>query len=88
LLTLEDAIAEATTLALDQPSKHETPFGLTPRQLEILRLIAAGRTDREIADELFISYRTVTSHVRNILNQMGVDSRTAASTDAVRLGLI
>ncbi len=88
LLTLEDAIAEATTLSLYQPSEHETPFGLTPRQLEILRLMAVGRTDREIADELFISYRTVTTHVENILKRMGVDSRTAASTDAVRLGLI
>ncbi len=88
LLTLEDAIAETTTLSFDQPSEHEALFGLTLRQLEILRLMAVGRTDREIADELFISYRTVTTHVENILKRMGVDSRTAASTDAVRLGLI
>ena len=50
--------------------------------------MAEGRTDHEIAETLFISYRTVNSHVQDILNKMGVDSRTAASTDAVRLGLI
>jgi predicted ATPase/DNA-binding CsgD family transcriptional regulator len=87
-LSLEQVFTEAIGLSLDQPQKQETSFGLTPRQLEVLRLMAEGRTDREIADELFISYRTVTSHVQNILNQMGVDSRTTASTDAMRLGLI
>jgi non-specific serine/threonine protein kinase len=87
-LTLEEAVTEGTTLQLDRPQKSEPPFALTSRQLEILRRMADGRTDREIADELFISYRTVTTHVENILKQMGVDSRTAASTDAVRLGLI
>ena len=88
-LSIEAAVSEATTLPLDRPpQKSDTPFALTSRQLEILRLMADGRTDREIAGALFISYRTVTTHVENILKQMGVDSRTAASTDAVRLGLI
>jgi NarL family two-component system response regulator LiaR len=53
----------------------------------VLRLIAEGRTDQEIADALFIGYRTVTTHVTNILNKLGVDSRTAAGAQAVRLGI-
>jgi predicted ATPase/DNA-binding CsgD family transcriptional regulator/tetratricopeptide (TPR) repeat protein len=87
-LTLEDAFAEATILPLDQQSKPTTSHGLTARELDVLRLMAEGRTDREIADALFISYRTTTTHVGNILNKLGADSRTAAATDAVRLGLI
>ena len=50
--------------------------------------MAEGRTDQEIADALFIGYRTVTTHVTKILNKLGVDSRTAASTQAVRLGIV
>jgi non-specific serine/threonine protein kinase len=87
-MTLEAIIAEATSVQLNLSPSQQAPFRLTPRQLEILRLMAEGNTDQEIGDALFISYRTVTSHVQNILNQMGVDSRTAASTYALRLGLI
>jgi DNA-binding NarL/FixJ family response regulator len=87
-LTLHEAIAEATHLQLGQSRRQESLLGLTPRQLEVLRLMAEGRTDREIAAALFIEYRTVTTHVQNILNQLGVESRTAASTEAMRLGLI
>ncbi len=61
---------------------------LTPRQLEVLRLIADGFSDREIGEALFISHRTVMRHVSNILNTIGVDSRTAAATWAVRRKLI
>jgi DNA-binding CsgD family transcriptional regulator len=60
------------------------PLGLTPRELEVLRLIAQGRTDREIADELFISRHTVMRHVSHILAKLNVDSRTAAAAEAVR----
>jgi non-specific serine/threonine protein kinase len=87
-LTLEEAVTEATTVQLDHFQERDVRFALTPRQLEVLRLMADGRKDREIAEELFISERTVSSHVQSILNKMGVESRTAASTDAVRLGLI
>jgi DNA-binding NarL/FixJ family response regulator len=48
---------------------------LSCREREVLRLLALRYTDREIADTLFISYRTVTTHVSNILNKLGVDSR-------------
>lgn len=52
---------------------------LSCREREVLRLLALRYTDREIADRLFISYRTVTTHVSNILNKLGVDSRREAA---------
>jgi predicted ATPase/DNA-binding CsgD family transcriptional regulator len=62
--------------------------GLTPREVEVLRLIAQDRSNQEIADALFVSRRTVTSHVSAILGKLGVDTRTAAATLAVRHGLV
>lgn len=62
--------------------------GLTARELDVLRLIAEGMPDREIADTLFISPRTVTTHVTNILNKLGVSSRSAAVAYGVRHGII
>jgi DNA-binding NarL/FixJ family response regulator len=63
-------------------------YGLTPREVEVLRLIIEGLSDREIAERLFISHRTVMHHVTNILNKLGVNSRTAAATLAVREGIV
>ena len=54
----------------------------------MLRLFADGRTNQEIAAALFISPNTVTNHVTSILNKLGLDSRTAAATYAVRHGLV
>ncbi|HEV2528032.1 MAG TPA: LuxR C-terminal-related transcriptional regulator [Thermomicrobiales bacterium] len=73
-----------------RPSKQEQIAGLrlTRREMDVLRLIAAGRLDREIAEELFISHRTVTTHVTSILAKMAVSSRTAAAATAVRLGIV
>jgi DNA-binding NarL/FixJ family response regulator len=62
--------------------------GLTRRELEILRLVAVGRTNREIAHQLFLSRRTVDMHVRNMLAKLGCRSRTAATTKAHELGLL
>ena len=55
---------------------------LTSRELEVLRSLAAGRTNREIAAELFISDKTVSVHVSNILAKLGAGSRTAAAAIA------
>ncbi len=63
------------------------PLGLTARELEVLELIAAGRSNREIAAELFISAKTASVHVSNILAKLGVGSRGEAAATAYRLGL-
>jgi predicted ATPase/DNA-binding CsgD family transcriptional regulator/Tfp pilus assembly protein PilF len=62
-------------------------FDLTPRELDVLRLLEV-HTDREIADALFIGPRTVGTHVTNILNKLGVNTRTAAVAFAIRHGII
>jgi DNA-binding NarL/FixJ family response regulator len=62
--------------------------GLTARELQVLRLVAAGQTNRSIAAELFLSERTVERHVSNILTKLGVSSRAAATAHAYRHQLI
>jgi ATP/maltotriose-dependent transcriptional regulator MalT len=62
--------------------------GLSRRELEVVRLVASGRTNREIADELVLSTRTVDMHVRNILTKLRCRSRTEAATQAGALGLL
>jgi DNA-binding CsgD family transcriptional regulator/tetratricopeptide (TPR) repeat protein len=62
-------------------------FGLTPRELEVLRLVADGRSNRQIAEELFISAKTASVHVSNILAKLGVSSRVEAAAVAHRLAL-
>ncbi len=64
------------------------PFSLSPREKEVLAVLAEGRTNREIAGRLFISERTVAVHVRNILQKLGVAGRVEAATVALRLGLV
>jgi DNA-binding CsgD family transcriptional regulator len=61
---------------------------LSPRELEILQLIAEGYRDREIAARLYLSHHTVANHVRNILAKLDVQSRAAAIGQAIRAGLI
>ncbi len=63
-------------------------YGLSPREREVLNILAEGRTDRDIAARLFISERTVHVHVRRILAKLGVSSRTEAAGVAIRQGLI
>ncbi|HET7056173.1 MAG TPA: LuxR C-terminal-related transcriptional regulator, partial [Thermomicrobiales bacterium] len=62
-------------------------FGLTPRELDVLRLVAQGKSNQEIADTLFISVPTTKVHVRAILTKRNLDSRTAAAAFAIRNGL-
>jgi DNA-binding CsgD family transcriptional regulator/tetratricopeptide (TPR) repeat protein len=61
--------------------------GLTPRELEVLRLLVEGRSNRQIAEQLFISGKTASVHVTNILTKLGVHSRLEAAAMARRLGL-
>jgi len=62
-------------------------LGLTERELEVLRLVAAGRSNREIAGELFISPKTASVHVSNILGKLSVASRGEAAAKAHSLRL-
>jgi DNA-binding CsgD family transcriptional regulator len=64
------------------------PHGLTPRELQVLRLITAGGTNKAIADELVLSERTVDRHVSNIFTKLGVSSRTAATAYAYEHRLV
>jgi DNA-binding CsgD family transcriptional regulator/tetratricopeptide (TPR) repeat protein len=95
-LTQDQALAEARQVASvrdagDPPRGRDRRatqvHGLSPRKLAVLRLLAEGHSDREIAATLAITYRTATSYVTAILNKLGVPSRTAAATYAVRHGL-
>ncbi|MGW0805393.1 helix-turn-helix transcriptional regulator [Nonomuraea sp. NPDC002799] len=63
------------------------PLGLTARELEVLREVTSGRSNREIAEALFISIKTVSVHVSNILAKLGVATRGEAAATAHRLGL-
>ena len=69
------------------PPTPGDPFGLTRREREVLGLVAFGRTNRQIADALFISENTAGVHVSNILGKLGVATRTEAASVAVRLNL-
>ena len=62
--------------------------GLSRRELEVMRLVSVGRTNREIARELFLSPRTVDMHVRNILAKLSCRTRTEAASRAAELGLL
>ncbi|MCG2461506.1 LuxR C-terminal-related transcriptional regulator [Flavobacteriaceae bacterium F89] len=68
---------------LNQQRNHEA-FGLTLRELQVLRRVASGKTNKSVAGDLFISERTVDRHVSNIFNKLGVSSRVEATTFALR----
>ena len=74
------SVAWIDTLSAGAAEKAD--HGLTPRELEVLRLVAAGRSNREIGAELVISERTVARHLQNIFAKLRVSSRTAASAFA------
>ena len=61
--------------------------GLSAREIEVLTLVAAGYSNGEIAERLFISIKTASVHVSHILDKLGVSTRTEAATIGVRLGL-
>ncbi|MEV6326788.1 AAA family ATPase [Streptomyces sp. NPDC051909] len=72
----------------ERPEPEGDAFGLTPREQDVLRLVAAGRTNRQIAEELFISPKTASVHVSNILAKLGVAGRGEAAALAHRLRLL
>jgi DNA-binding CsgD family transcriptional regulator len=63
-------------------------YGLTPREIDVLRLIALGRSNPAIAEMLFISSRTAQTHVQHIFGKLGVNTRAEAAAFAVAHGLV
>ncbi len=74
--------------AAAEASGQDRPFDLTQREIEVLTLVAAGRSNREIGETLYISPKTASVHVSNILGKLGVDGRLEAATLAIRLGIV
>jgi DNA-binding CsgD family transcriptional regulator len=81
-------LAQRGRLALRERQATEPSSGLTARERDVLALVAAGRSNRQIAEELFISPKTVSVHVSNILAKLEVSSRGEAAALAHRLGLL
>ncbi|MYS11390.1 hypothetical protein GTW71_34315, partial [Streptomyces sp. SID6041] len=90
-----ELLAARARLSLAEEKRAPAPaepgddtFGLTPREQDVLRLVAAGRTNRQIAEELFISPKTASVHVSHILAKLGVSGRGEAAALAHRLHLL
>jgi ATP/maltotriose-dependent transcriptional regulator MalT len=89
LRTATDASARRLGVELGgvRNGSDEAPYGLTERELEVLRRVAAGRSNKQIAEELYISPKTVSVHVSNFLAKLGVSSRGEAAAFAHANGL-
>jgi DNA-binding CsgD family transcriptional regulator/pimeloyl-ACP methyl ester carboxylesterase len=84
----EQGIRTIETFLADPPSQKAQPSdGLSSREIEVLRLLAAGKSNQQVADELVISLSTVLHHVTNILTKTGCSNRTEAAAYAHRHGL-
>jgi predicted ATPase/DNA-binding CsgD family transcriptional regulator len=90
VLAVQEAVIGSAPLPAEQPlpapakSAPFYPHDLTPREVEVLKLVAVGSSNQEIADTLVISERTVNSHLVHIFNKLGVNSRAAAAAFAIR----
>jgi ATP/maltotriose-dependent transcriptional regulator MalT len=84
----QQASAQHITLEQLAHPGYQLELTLTKRELEVLRLVAEGHTDREVADALVISTRTVNRHLSNIFVKLDVPGRAAAVAFAVRQGLV
>src|ERR671927_625678 len=79
---------EAAARLMREVRAPESPEDLTERETEVLKLLARGKADKQIAQELFVGEKTVKAHVSRILTKLGVQSRTQAALHAVRIGLV
>ena len=79
---LQDPVASSPA-----PSTDGYPDRLTPREVEVIRLVANGKSNQEIAQQLVISFNTVTNHMKNILGKTACANRTEAAAYAFRHGL-
>lgn len=88
--------AGASHMVIDQlmqvqdliPVRATYPAGLTRREVDVLRLVAQGLTDAQVADELVLSTRTVSTHLRSIYRKLSVSSRSSATRFAVEQQLV
>jgi predicted ATPase/DNA-binding NarL/FixJ family response regulator len=78
----------APVIPAGQNGSADMSHNLTPREVEVLTLLAQGSSTAQIADQLFVSPRTAATHINNILGKLGVNSRTAAVAHAMRIGLV
>ncbi|KEQ23126.1 response regulator [Paenibacillus tyrfis] len=86
---LESQVASKLMNRFRGPKQAAQPHEeLTEREMEVLRLIAAGKSNQDVADELFIGVKTVKFHVTNILAKLGVEDRTQAAIYAYKHGLV
>ena len=86
---LVDKAAELQERSVSKPATGPAnPEGLTAREVEVLRLVAAGKSNQDIADALVITLRTAGNHVANILNKTGLANRTEAAAYAIRQDIV
>lgn len=90
MVLLDSEITQELVAKIRTPSDHESEVaeGLTPREIEVLRMLAEGLGNREMAARLGISDHTVKFHVSSILDKLNASSRTEAVTLGIRMGLI
>jgi two-component system, NarL family, response regulator LiaR len=79
---------EAAARLMREVRAPDSPEALTDREAEVLRLLARGKANKQIASSLYVSEKTVKAHVSSILMKLGVQSRTQAALYAVRTGLV
>jgi DNA-binding CsgD family transcriptional regulator len=90
-MSIDRIINEVRRLEVDPTTVAERAaerLGLSPRELEVVRLMSEGLTDRQIAERLFIARKTASNHVAAILEKLGLESRSAVGAFAVRHGLV
>ena len=85
--SLQAQVAALQQQAGPAPPRRAYPAGLSEREAQVLRLVADGKSNRQIADTLFVSPNTVANHVRSILSKTASSNRTEAAAFAVRNGL-
>jgi len=91
IMRLVRRLAEEAGPRMDPTREHSAqplPESFTPRELEVLRLLPAGKTNREIARELHLSLSTVKKHLERLISKLGVSDRTQAAVRAIELGIV